>query len=796
MARNREAASLTGRGSLAANLSQTLSMIADPPERWQRGLAAVIVTAFVISWAVASSMLGVLSCARVFVGMVGVAWYAGMGPALAATTLATVLSVAVPDDRMIFSAGSLQMFVGGTIFAIVVSRLVTTTRRSKSEALENGTALESKLTELASRDRDLADAETRSRAIVETAFDGIITMDGAGIIRSFNQGAERIFGYKAEEAIGQRVTMLVPPRDRAAHTGYLDKYLTTGQRTIIGNETQVVALHKQGTEFLIKLTAREIPGTQGRLFVGVFQDVTRQVKTEQELRLSEKRYRSLVAASKSLVWVTDPSGRFVGPQVDVEKFAGRSWPSYEGAGILEFVHPDDRHLITGRREMGVLNSSTQVFTARIWHAASQSWHHCEFLVVPLKGGSGEILEWIGTTTDVEDRFQVATLERLKVTDERTRLAESVAHLGTWEWRPGISFAGSAGLWRLLGRKASHAPNHDVFLEIVDPRDHGLLVEAFEEAAHGKDIDVEFRTLETDGHERWLYVRGRYRKAGSLQAGRIVGICMDKTEKVEVRNALAQALDEAQETAEDLRHANTAKDAFLSMVSHELRTPLTLIKGNADVLRRLMDQGGSGTFMDALEDIAGGAAKLEGLIENLLVLARLERRQELDLEPVLLQRLVQSVVEQYRKEHPDRSFELLIEPESQVIPAYPDYLQEVIRNLVSNADKYSPPGELITIEVAQSESDAEVRVLDRGIGIAPEEEDRIFEPFYRSERTSARVSGLGVGLAVCSRVVAALNGRLWAQARDGGGSEFGFAIPVGPTSAQDDRDSIPALQPVG
>ena len=106
-----------------------------------------------------------------------------------------------------------------------------------------------------------------------------------------------------------------------------------------------------------------------------------------------------------------------------------------------------------------------------------------------------------------------------------------------------------------------------------------------------------------------------------------------------------------------------------------------------------------------------------------------------------------------------------------------YFEQVLRNLLSNADKYSPPTEPVLVRTRRDDGFVTISVLDRGQGVADEDVDKIFRAFYRSPRTSAQASGAGIGLAVCKRLIEAQGGRIWARPRDGGGAEFGFTLPL-------------------
>ena len=113
----------------------------------------------------------------------------------------------------------------------------------------------------------------------------------------------------------------------------------------------------------------------------------------------------------------------------------------------------------------------------------------------------------------------------------------------------------------------------------------------------------------------------------------------------------------------------------------------------------------------------------------------------------------------------------------VVEADRTYLDLLVGNLLSNADKYSPRGRPIELVLGADADEATVVVLDRGIGLGGDDAETIFTPFYRSATARRHASGMGIGLAVCKRIVEAQGGRTWARPRQGGGTEVGFALPL-------------------
>ena len=244
----------------------------------------------------------------------------------------------------------------------------------------------------------------------------------------------------------------------------------------------------------------------------------------------------------------------------------------------------------------------------------------------------------------------------------------------------------------------------------------------------------------------------------------------QTAAIAIQNV--ELFERMERLAVDLSRANAIKDELLGLVSHELRTPLTTIVGMTEVLRRRSTDADSASVLD---DIAGEADRLQRLIENMLVLARIES-DKLAFEPILLQRTVPAQIAEVRRRYPEREIRLDIPDTMLPVIAQPTYVEQIIHNLLTNAAKYSRPGSPIEIRAVEREPVAAILVLDKGEVVDPTELPRLFEPFFRSSR-ARHMSGAGLGLAVCKRLVEAQSGEIWARAREGGGLELGFTLPL-------------------
>ena len=146
-----------------------------------------------------------------------------------------------------------------------------------------------------------------------------------------------------------------------------------------------------------------------------------------------------------------------------------------------------------------------------------------------------------------------------------------------------------------------------------------------------------------------------------------------------------------------------------------------------------------------------------------------------MEPLLIRRIIEKLAEDHRSRYPHRDIRLQAPEALMPVTAAEVYVEQVIRNLLSNAEKYSPPQEPIDVVIEPRGAGIGISVMDRGIGVPEEEGERIFDAFYRSH-SAGHVAGVGIGLAVCRRLIEAQGGEITYEPRPGGGSSFMVALP--------------------
>jgi PAS domain S-box-containing protein len=232
-----------------------------------------------------------------------------------------------------------------------------------------------------------------------------------------------------------------------------------------------------------------------------------------------------------------------------------------------------------------------------------------------------------------------------------------------------------------------------------------------------------------------------------------------------------------------RAVEEMKSTFVSTVSHQLRAPLTSIYGFAETLLREDVLFGEEERRTFLEYIASEAQRLTSIVDTLLSVARLEAGDmQVELAPTDLRAVVSDAVTSVQESSVVNGHRFVLELPDEPLAASADRekLGQILRNLLDNAVKFSPGGGTVTVEAHRRAGSVEVRVVDQGEGISEAERERIFSKFHRADSRGG-YGGAGLGLFIARGLVQAMGGRIWVDPADGGGSSFGFELPLAEAS---------------
>ena len=288
------------------------------------------------------------------------------------------------------------------------------------------------------------------------------------------------------------------------------------------------------------------------------------------------------------------------------------------------------------------------------------------------------------------------------------------------------------------------------------------------------VESDSRAVRTDNSEVWLH----WSATGVRNAAGRVDYFLAMYEDTDADHAANEA---AAAHLAGLERLNRLKSEFVSLVSHEFRTALVGISGFSEMIR---DE--DVTLEDAkgfAADINKDADRLNRMINDMLDLDRIEAgRLTLHPQSVDINSLLSDGVERARASTEHHAIVENLDPQKPSAQCDPDRIAQVMANLLSNAIKYSPDGGEIAVSSRAADGYVDVGVRDHGVGIPADFVQRLFSPYERYEKTSAKIVGTGLGLAITRQIIEMHGGKIWVVSEPGAGSDFHFTLPLGPSKS--------------
>lgn len=628
----------------------------------------------------------------------------------------------------------------------------------------------------AQRERD------RLASVMETTTDIVSMADGQGRVFYFNRAGYDMLGVEPDAPL-ETVIGRVHPAWAARLVQDEGIPAAIGQGRWLG-ETAV--FDRTGREVPMSQLIMAHRGADGQVdyLWSILRDVSESKAAEAALELERSRLAEAQEVARIGSWsVQLPEGTVSWSAHHYEVLGldpARVTPSVEA--YLGVVHPDD--LARVRVHLARATEHAQGTVAKIEHriVTPQGVRHVEERGRVERDADGRVVRLFGTTMDVTER--VLAEQALRETKDMLEQAESVALLGSWTGDAQTQrLVVSDQLVRNIGLEpGSRPPSDEAYLARIHPEDRAEVAEDMRNIRDGGPAkDMVFRTNPADGPVRWLRRTARRTDRGDLSLKpRYIGTLQDITDAVHAEEQLRQANQAlesrvAQRTAQ-LRQANQELEAFSYTVSHDLKAPLRGIDGYSQLLveeygERLDEDG-----RQFIRRIRHGVQLMGELIIDLLEYSRMERR-DMAAEPVPLLPLVQQVLDGYEADihHQGAQVQLSMEPFTLALDR--EGMAVVLRNLIGNALKFSRDRQPPRVEIG-SRSEAGRRILwvrDNGVGFDMKYHDRMFGIFQRLHRAE-EFPGTGVGLALVSKAVQRMGGRVWAESTLGAGATFFLEFP--------------------
>jgi len=425
-------------------------------------------------------------------------------------------------------------------------------------------------------------------------------------------------------------------------------------------------------------------------------------------------------------------------------------PESAGRGIEQFL---GNVLKTGKHHIG-----TEQPMPIVRDGVEQIFYF-NFVYEPLHEIDGSITGVIVVAIDVTDQIQYR--HRLEESEHRIKMALELSNLGLWDLNLKTKHTNRnkrhAGIF---GYSDVNEPwNLQSFLNHVLPEDLDKTNRNIEKALYktGK-LNMKVRIRWNDGSIHWIHSIATVFYDENHEPARMIGTVQDVTERKEKE-----------------RH----KDEFISAVSHELKTPLTSLKAFCQLLERKFTVEENIKAATMLGKMNTQINRLNVIVQDLLDVTRIEG-EKIQFRQVTFQfdELLVDMIEEVQRT--SATHKIVFESKQVKAAVYADRerLGQVITNLLTNAIKYSPGKDLITVSLKVSRTELTCAIKDQGMGIPAEKQKSIFERFYRiHENDLAGGAGLGLGLYICHEILKRQNGRIWVESQVGKGSTFYFTLPL-------------------
>jgi len=370
------------------------------------------------------------------------------------------------------------------------------------------------------------------------------------------------------------------------------------------------------------------------------------------------------------------------------------------------------------------------------------------------------------------------LEQIKEAKERLDLALQAANILIWDWdarRTDVFLGGSWAIILKVGKDTS-ALTVDQLAQMVHPDDLPRVRQTLVSCLKGAEAEyvAEYRIRTLAGGWVWSLSRGRVvERDATGRALRMTGVNVDIDDRKRAEAELLAAVQREKELSE-------MKSKFVSTASHEFRTPLATMLSSAELLEHYSNSLGQDEKRNLLQTIQGSAKRMSEMIDDVLTLGRAESGVlKLNVGPTNLRELCNRVVSEFRIAQ-GRHHLITLDDRFDRLEALMDerLLRHILNNLLSNAVKYSPPGSEVTFSLERREENAAIEIQDRGIGIPPEDQPRMFESFHRASNVENR-PGTGLGLAIVKKAVELHGGEISLKSAVGAGTRFTVVLPLRP-----------------
>ncbi len=604
------------------------------------------------------------------------------------------------------------------------------------------------------------------RSIFDFISDAICILDISDKkIDDVNNAMVEMFGLKSKEAITGKdfgdLIANIKPYDRLTAEKLIQNTRNTGPQSVEWLATRV-----DGCGFWIEMTLTKMDiGGSGRILV-VGRDITEHKRTEQILIESENKYRSLIQYSSDPIFSFNPDEtyRFINEAFS-KPFAMKPEDIIGKTPYDIFSHDEATKRLATVREVFKTKKKSEI-EVKVDTKSGEVRYYLT-MADPIMNDSGQVLYVTCVSKDITDRKRAENA--LKESRERykdlTELAVDGILIGTEE---GVIIDANSCICAMSGRSREELIGLQISNSIFSPESIKKTPFRFDQLLKGDIVISERNILRPDGSEITVEMRTKMMPDKTYQT-----IIRDITERKKVELLL-------KEQADKLKELNSTKDKFMSIIAHDLKNPFNAILGFSDLMLSQFHQLDDETLLKGLRTIESASSHAYKLLENLLIWSQNQTGlMKFNPEMLNLKTQLNELLSTVENTAINKRIKIIIKIEkSKNIYADKNMIDSILRNLISNAIKFSYPEGKINISATEIGNHMHISVTDNGIGITP---DRISAIFKIDKRTNTlgteNEQGTGLGLILCKEFVNRHKGDIWVKSIPGKGSTFTFSLPL-------------------
>ncbi len=633
--------------------------------------------------------------------------------------------------------------------------------------------------------RDITERKRTEEALREHAeilsqiSDTVGLIDNDERILFLNSAGEQLYRVKAADVVGRNLSALyrrrwLKPEDEAVANATLREHGEAVWElihvTLDGRE-----LHVQSSVSLMRDATGKITG-----IIAAIRDITEQKRAETALRESEERSAFVRRSSGVGLW-------YCNLPLDVLEWddlvkAHFHLPPDATVTIQTFydrIHPDDREHTRLAIERSIAESVNYNVDYRTVNPETGATRWVRAIGRTFYSSDGTPTRFDGITLDVSDQKRAEA--SLGESERRFREMANIAPAMIWVTNEQHERTFLSQSWLEFTGQSDEDGLGFGWLDAVHPEDRDIAKTAFfYAAANGEPFKFDYRLRTKDGNYRWTIDAGKPRFNENGEFAGFVGSVIDDHDRHEFQLALSEAHTRAESS-------NESKSAFLANMSHEIRTPMTAILGYVDLLTDSVPQDDSRHYLQTIKN--NGYYLLE-IINDILDLSKIEAgKLDIEYERFEPHRLIADVrsIMEIRAKESGLTLEVHYEGKlPRIIHSDAKRLKQILINLIGNAIKFTYEGKVqICVRFDAATQRLQFEIIDTGIGISPDQMERLFKPFSQGDASVSRnFGGTGLGLIISQRLAEMLDGSITVTSTKGLGSTFSVSIATGEIACLD------------